>query len=533
MSAEQRTSAEEVKHVYESVWNEYSTWSQQYNQNALESLSRPYSHRRFPPLKKKKTRKSRFANAKASSSASSHRCTIVDFDDEEEIEQSTIALQPTVIDTDQFTPYPPYDSCTSVSQNLLVGDDSHYMPFVPFSDDPSYNFSDDLELHHYTAWQKHSIDTDEQHITLETVRRLVKECGLLYETIDATRILPMQCHDIIRLLRQRDFPKWLPNTSTSDLPQITAPDTPSAAVDYFLEYFCSNLNCLTGFCSLHDGESVRQQVPKSLPPKIPYTKPSDAVDAPCGAYCFLQPPTYSTLGTSWTKEDHEVLDLTLRYAPDTTPCDLSIICRKPCREIYRYQYAHPRTVPRPPKTRQPSQLKTRTYDDERPSRFTPNVGVQKGAIRATEVRESQWGLGLFLAETAEEGDLISEYVGEMIRPLTVDSRNFHAEHRERSYVFHLNPTYALDSAYAGNNTRYMNHSAEASNCHTRVVLVNGEHRIGVYAARRIEKGEELLINYGTYFWTSDKQTQLETSLPVQPAYDDPKDLTYKDLDSSY
>lgn len=152
--------------------------------------------------------------------------------------------------------------------------------------------------------------------------------------------------------------------------------------------------------------------------------------------------------------------------------------------------------------------------------------------------------------------------------------SFHAEHRERSYVFHLNPTYALDSAYAGNNTRYMNHSAEASNCHTRgdhvdfhdlayltdllyhsiVVLVNGEHRIGVYAgtcihplldlfkrsnhtslppARRIEKGEELLINYGTYFWTSDKQTQLETSLPVQPAYDDPKDLTYKDLDSSY
>lgn len=38
-------------------------------------------------------------------------------------------------------------------------------------------------------------------------------------------------------------------------------------------------------------------------------------------------------GTSWTKEDHEVLDLTLRYAPDTTPCDLSIICRKPCREV--------------------------------------------------------------------------------------------------------------------------------------------------------------------------------------------------------
>jgi hypothetical protein len=59
---------------------------------------------------------------------------------------------------------------------------------------------------------------------------------------------------------------------------------------------------------------------------------------------------------------------------------------------------------------------------------------------------------------------------------------------------------SLDSAYAGNGTRYINHSARA-NCDTAgalpfcvdkamatrfivlhvVVLVNGEHRIGVYA----------------------------------------------------
>ncbi|KAH9477320.1 Histone-lysine N-methyltransferase mes-2 [Psilocybe cubensis] len=154
-----------------------------------------------------------------------------------------------------------------------------------------------------------------------------------------------------------------------------------------------------------------------------------------------------------------------------------------------------------------------------------NVGIQRGSFKVTEVRESKWGLGLFLSEPAETKELILEYVGEMIGPLTIDSRNCHAEHRNRSYVFELNPTFSLDSAYAGNQTRYMNHSAEEANCHTN--------------ARRIEEGEELLINYGSKFWPSDRLAQVELAsaqaVPF-PSYDDPTDLTYNekegnDLDS--
>uniref|UniRef100_A0A8H7XL58 SET domain-containing protein n=1 Tax=Psilocybe cubensis TaxID=181762 RepID=A0A8H7XL58_PSICU len=344
----------------------------------------------------------------------------------------------------------------------MVGDDSHYMEFIPFSDDPTYDYSVDLELYHYTSWQKSYIDPEEQHILLETIKRLVSENGMSYQTIDATNVLPIPCHDIVNLIRKRptetsksDFPKWLPQPVDSNFPPLTKTDTPSAAVDYFLEYFCANLNCLTGFCTLHDGESVREQAPKFVASKFPFTKASDTVYEDGKAAAAHAQKKHA--GRRSAPASELTSSVTRKYA------------------IHVDQEEHGNGLCR-------------------------NVGIQKGA---TEVRESEWGLGLFLSEPAEEKELISEYVGEMIRPLTVESRNFHAEHRNRSYVFDLNPTYSLDGAYAGNQTRYMNHSVKAANCHTRVMMVNGEHRIGVYAARRIEEGEELLIDYGIHFWPSE------------------------------
>ncbi|KAF9521961.1 hypothetical protein CPB83DRAFT_823268 [Crepidotus variabilis] len=94
--------------------------------------------------------------------------------------------------------------------------------------------------------------------------------------------------------------------------------------------------------------------------------------------------------------------------------------------------------------------------------------------------------------------MIAEYTGELIYEPTVTSRISVAAHRERSYVFNLNPTFSIDSAYAGNETKYMNHSRR-SNCKTAIYNVNGEHRVGVIAARNISENEELFIDYGQSF----------------------------------
>ncbi|KAG7448795.1 SET domain-containing protein [Guyanagaster necrorhizus] len=131
-----------------------------------------------------------------------------------------------------------------------------------------------------------------------------------------------------------------------------------------------------------------------------------------------------------------------------------------------------------------------------------NMAIQRGRQKAVEVKESQWGLGLYLLEPAERDDFIIEYVGELIFEPSVDTRCDLARHRNRNYMFELNQTLTLDSTYLSNESRYMNHSKQ-SNCRSITKLVNGEHRIGIYANRRMQPGEELLFDYGDNFFQND------------------------------
>ncbi|KAF8441441.1 hypothetical protein L210DRAFT_3663898 [Boletus edulis BED1] len=138
--------------------------------------------------------------------------------------------------------------------------------------------------------------------------------------------------------------------------------------------------------------------------------------------------------------------------------------------------------------------------DDTPCR---NSQIQRGVQKKLEVKRSSWGLGTFLVEAAKAGDLITEYVGEMVYEPTVESRADLATHRNRCYVFGLNNTLSLDATYAGNLSRFIDHSDEergTANSQAQVQLVNGDHRIGIFAIRDMEAGSQVLMNYGSQFF---------------------------------
>ncbi|KAF7314312.1 Pre-mRNA splicing factor [Mycena kentingensis (nom. inval.)] len=609
-----------VQRVLDDVSRSFQRWKEDYARQALAAASLAPPR----PIRAPSHEQLEYAPDPSMGSVKTSRDEYIEHWDIESGTSRRVKIEVTrLLDASRFSAAPAYEYCAPVARNITFGDDSSWIPFFPYPDDPTFNLDDYLDHFSGVLWQRRpDLDPDLQLIVIEVARRVQSESDLSLRDIDNTRVLPLcllaqtEYNDnrfvgTIKQSHQRDLLPWPPGVPDSEkrLPvPITEPSSAEESLDSIVVEFCANLNCCVGFCPTH---LQSHATPHAGPPAtIRNERLRHLVRESCSSECFLnheEPDEDIISQLSWDQQTLEIFRITVKHSADTLPCDLATICAKPCFEAYIMrcrEVAIPRKRTRGSKSK-PVKMQRKIKGDIDPKNYdnqaapchhegpcdassecpcfiydghceltcrcsdkchfiffpsllllTPaqvrvvgagvpasnvlppmlapfvarapasaslptasaipkcalnvkqncqagvcqNMNIQWGKFKKTRVAPGVYGLGLFMCEPVLQNDLIIEYVGQVIFEETVNSREAISLHRNRNYVFQLNTSLAIDGAHAGNTSRYINHTDKNPNCTAQIKLVNGQHRIGIYALRDLKDGEEVFFDYGPDFF---------------------------------
>ncbi|PPR00020.1 hypothetical protein CVT24_009027, partial [Panaeolus cyanescens] len=104
--------------------------------------------------------------------------------------------------------------------------------------------------------------------------------------------------------------------------------------------------------------------------------------------------------------------------------------------------------------------------------------------------------GLYAMEKISRGEMVIEYVGEVIRAAVADKREKAYERQGigSSYLFRIDEDLVVDATKKGNLGRLINHSCDP-NCTAKIITISGEKKIVIYAKQDIDYGDEITYDY--------------------------------------
>ncbi|KAH3939934.1 hypothetical protein HBH70_222550 [Parastagonospora nodorum] len=134
-----------------------------------------------------------------------------------------------------------------------------------------------------------------------------------------------------------------------------------------------------------------------------------------------------------------------------------------------------------------------------------NMAIQRAKPKKTRKGQSSitgGGIGLFTAEVLHQDDFIGEYRGEKITKKEGERRALDAQNNNRAnYIFALNDYEDVDAGRGGNHTKWINNAdIDQTNCYAANLVIDGKNRVGIFAADRVEKGQELFFHY---YWPKE------------------------------
>ncbi|XP_056426914.1 histone-lysine N-methyltransferase NSD3 isoform X6 [Hyla sarda] len=129
--------------------------------------------------------------------------------------------------------------------------------------------------------------------------------------------------------------------------------------------------------------------------------------------------------------------------------------------------------------------------------YCQNQGFTKRLYPETEIfRTERRGWGLRCKRDIRKGELVNEYVGELIdeEECRLRLKRAHENGVTNFYLLTVTKDRIIDAGPKGNYSRFMNHSCNP-NCETQKWTVNGDIRVGLFALCDIPQETELTFNY--------------------------------------